>query len=388
MHVRRLYILVTFFVLSTLVFADRSVAVGEEAVLGNDGPVFEGNALTLDAKGYAEEHGIELNEAIRRLQLQEPAGELNAELLAKESATFAGAWIQHSPDFRIIVQFTENGDKTIQPYIENGPLADIAEVRAASVSLIELEAIQDTTWLAVRELDIPVASGINVFENRVELYVVERQRFDDALQRLKINLSDKVEVITVNELGSDVAEIFAGLALTTCTSGFSVKNSSGTKGVTTAAHCSNTQSYGSTNLPFQSAAQGGQYDVQWHTAPGLTVRNLMNDGTYYRLVYGTKPRNSQMINEYVCKFGMTTLAGCGYITNKNYMPPCKDGYCYTSTFIYVHRDGVDLSEPGDSGGPWFSGNTAYGIMKGQNGNDAFYMAIDYISFLGLSVLTN
>lgn len=32
MHVRRLYILVTFFVLSTLVFADRSVAVGEEAV--------------------------------------------------------------------------------------------------------------------------------------------------------------------------------------------------------------------------------------------------------------------------------------------------------------------------------------------------------------------
>ena len=64
MHVRRLYILVTFFVLSTLVFDDRSVAVGEEAVLGNDGPVFEGNALTLDAKGYAEEHGIELNEAI------------------------------------------------------------------------------------------------------------------------------------------------------------------------------------------------------------------------------------------------------------------------------------------------------------------------------------
>lgn len=197
MHVRRLYILVTFFVLSTLVFADRSVAVGEEAVLGNDGPVFERNALTLDAKGYAEEHGIELNEAIRRLQLQEPAGELNAELLAKESATFAGAWIQHSPDFRIIVQFTENGEKTIQPYIENGPLADIVEIRVATVPLVELEAIQEATWVAVRELNIPVASGVNVFENRVELYVVERQQLDAAIRIANIHLSDRVGIVTV-----------------------------------------------------------------------------------------------------------------------------------------------------------------------------------------------
>ena len=388
MHVRRLYILVTFFVLSTLVFADRSVAVGEEAVLGNDGPVFEGNALTLDAKGYAEEHGIELNEAIRRLQLQEPAGELNAKLLAKESATFAGAWIQHSPDFRIIVQFTETGEKTIQPYIENGPLADIVEIRVATVPLVELEAIQEATWVAVRELNIPVASGVNVFENRVELYVVERQQLDAAIRIANIHLSDRVEIVTVNELGVDEVDIYAGLALSSCTSGFSVKNSSGTKGITTAAHCNNSISYNLTNLPFQSAAQGGQYDVQWHTAPGFTVRNLMYDGTYNRLVYSTKPRSSQMLDEYVCKYGKVSLFTCGYIINKNYMPPCSSGYCYTSTFIRVHRDGVDLSSDGDSGGPWFSGNTAYGIHKGGVGDDAYYMAIDYISILGLTVLTN
>lgn len=385
---RRAYFLILVFASITLIFADISVAQGEMGTPENDASVYEGDALLLDAQGYADEHGIDLSEAVHRLQLQEPAGELNAELVANESTTFAGAWIQHAPEFRIIVQFTENGEATIQPYIENGPLADIVEIRTADVPLIELEAIQDATWLAIRGLNIPVASGINVFENRVEFYVVERQRLDDALQRLNINPSDKVEIITVNELGSDTTEIFAGLALIACTSGFSVKNGSGTKGITTAAHCNNTQSYGTTNLPFQSSAQGGQYDVQWHTAPGLTVRNLMYDGTYYRLVYGTKSRSSQMLNEYVCKFGTTTLGGCGYITNKNYMPPCKDGYCYTSTFIYVHRDGVDLSEQGDSGGPWFSGNTAYGIMKGQNGNDAYYMAIDYISILGLSVLTN
>ena len=50
----------------------------------------------------------------------------------------------------------------------------------------------------------------------------------------------------------------------------------------------------------------------------------------------------------------------------------------------------DQSEPGDSGGPWYSGSTAYGIMSGHfPGNfDAIYMAIDYSSALGVSVLTS
>jgi hypothetical protein len=365
---RRAYFLILVFASITLIFANTSVAQGEVGTPENDAPIFEGDALLLDAQGYADEHGLELSEAVRRLQLQEPAGELNAELLAKESATFAGAWIQHSPEFRIIVQFTENGEATLQPYIENGPLAGMVEVRTADVPLIELEAIQDAIWLAIRGLDIPVASGINAFENRVELYVVERQRLDAALRATNIQLSDRVEIVTVNELGEDEIDIFAGLELSTCTSGFSVKNSSGTKGITTAAHCNNVQKYNNTTFPFQGAAQGGQYDVQWHTAPGFTVRNLMYDGTYYRLVYGTKPRNSQMLNEYVCKYGRETYFTCGYIINKNFMPACKDGFCYTSAFIRVHRDGVDLSSDGDSGGPWFAGSTAYGIHKGGVGN--------------------
>lgn len=384
---RQLYVLVMILV-AAVALVSTSTVQSEDNLPYSDAPVYDGNALVLDAQGYADEHGIDLDEAIRRLQLQEPAGELNEQLVANESNTFAGAWIQHSPEFRIIVQFTANGEKTIQPYIENGPLAGIVEIRKAGVPLAELQAIQETTWLTVLRLGVPVASGINVFENRVELYVIERQRFDEALQVSKTNLPDNVEIITVNELGSDVVEIFAGLALSQCTSGFSVQNGSGTKGITTAAHCNNTLSYNGTNLPFQGAAQGGQYDVQWHTAPGFTVRNLAFDGANYRYVYSTKHRNNQVINEYVCKYGKTTLAGCGYITDKSYNPGCINGYCYTSTFIRVHRDGVDLSQPGDSGGPWFSGNTAYGIMKGEIGNDAFYMAINYVTYLGINVLTN
>lgn len=363
--------------------------------LYNDLPIYEGDALALDAQEYAEQYGVDLEEAIDRLRLQEPAGELDAELVAKEADTFAGAWIQHKPEFRIIVQFTHDGEDTIRPYIENAPLADLVEVRTASVTLAELETTQEAAWLAVRGLEIPVASGINVYENHVELYVIERDQFNSALQAEDISLPDNVEVITVTDLGTDEAEIFAGLALSLCTSGFSVKNSSGTKGITTAAHCDSNPiiSYQGTNLPFQAAAEGGQYDVQWRTAPGFTVRNLMNDGTYYRYVYSTKHRNNQMMNEYICKRGKETGFGCGNIINKNHQPACvtkPDGtiICFTSTFIRVHRDGVNLSSGGDSGGPWFSGNTAYGIMRGSLGDDATYMAINYVSYLGLTVLTN
>jgi len=164
-------------------------------------------ALRRDSQEYASHFGVDLDEAVHRLKLQRPAGDLGAELAAKERDTFAGLWIQHTPEFRIIVQFSHDGEETIRAYIENGPLADIVEVRTANVSLAELEAAQAAAGLAIRELGIPVNSGINVFENRVELYVTERARFDAALREANIQLPDYVKVITVGELSTPEADI-------------------------------------------------------------------------------------------------------------------------------------------------------------------------------------
>ena len=53
----------------------------------------------------------------------------------------------------------------------------------------------------------------------------------------------------------------------------------------------------------------------------------------------------------------------------------------------MHNDSVDLAEPGDSGGLWFSGTSAFGIMTGdiEPGNDADYMAINYIDTAGVEL---
>jgi hypothetical protein len=67
--------------------------------------------LAQDAKVYAADQNIDLTEAFRRLRLQPTVGALSAELDIKERDSFAGLWIQHSPQFRIVVQLTSGGEK-------------------------------------------------------------------------------------------------------------------------------------------------------------------------------------------------------------------------------------------------------------------------------------
>ena len=73
------------------------------------------DALAQDAQAYAADYGLDLEEAVRRLALQESIGALNAELAEKERATFAGLWIEHEPEYRVFVCFTQDGASTIQP---------------------------------------------------------------------------------------------------------------------------------------------------------------------------------------------------------------------------------------------------------------------------------
>ena len=348
---------------------------------------YDNTPVAQDAKMYAAEYGIDIASAIYRLELQDLAGDLDAKLYEKEAGTFAGLWIQHTPEFRIIVQFTHDGEKTIQPYIENEPLEDYVDIRTAKVSLAELEVAQTTALLKVRNQGIPIESGINVFENRVELFVIERSRLETLIQETKIQISENVEIVTVDTLSANTVDIYGGLALSSCTSGFSVKHINGVTGIITAAHCPNDLSYNGTNLTFKGSAEGGSYDVQWHAVPGFTVRNLLFDGLSNRYIYSTKHRDNLVVNEWVCKYGKTTGYGCGNIIDKNYLPTTPD-HTWSARFIRVHHEGIDLSEPGDSGGPWFLGNTAYGIMRSQIGDDAIFMAINYIDILDLTVLTN
>lgn len=350
------------------------------------------DAAGQDAESYASQWGITIDEATRRLQLQRAIGTFGAALEENEAGTYAGHWIKHGSgpdDFGMVVRFTSNGNETIQRYaqhVANGPLAGMVELRDADATLEELRQAQETAITAISGQAIPVESGIDVRAGEVKIYVAERGRLDDAIQKGSVNLPEKVDLVTVSAMGTLEADIYGGLPLTECTSGFGVENAVGTRGITTAAHCDNAQAYDGTDLDFEVEERRFRYDIQWHTTPGFTVTNKIRSSSSggTRRITGTVHRTSQSVGDYVCKYGRATHYTCGYIDTKNYRPDPDNIPSPSPDFIRVDNTAGynDLSSGGDSGGPWFNTNDAYGSHIGSpagDSNDAFYMAVNYIS---------
>lgn len=162
------------------------------------GPNIAGNDPGVES--YAKFHNMTLEEAARRTNLQILIGQLDAWLTEYEKATFAGLWIEHSPDFRVVIVFTDRGNETIKRHLPP-ELKDIVEVRGAETSLAELRSIQENTGKDLEKLSIDSQSQVDVFQNRVIFFVVDRERFDTAIRDGGLVLSPKVDVVTVKTLG-------------------------------------------------------------------------------------------------------------------------------------------------------------------------------------------
>ena len=152
-------------------------------------------ALAQDAQMYAVDFGVELPEAIRRLTLQRPIGKLGATLESNEADTLGGFWIQHEPEYRVVVAFTRDGEETIAKYVQDGPLKDIIEVRTVDATLEQLKRSQREAGAIVKGLGFQAASSINVFENRAEIYVRDRSQIEEALQNSGQTLPAHVRII-------------------------------------------------------------------------------------------------------------------------------------------------------------------------------------------------
>lgn len=387
--------------ISVLVIIALSVAWIPTALADDtDAPVSLYEGLTNDedprifGEIYAEHFEVTVDEAMRRFELQGITGELDAEVTNKEAETFAGLWIEHTPEFKVVVLFTRDAEETIKPYLQSYPdLAEIIEVRTAEMSLVELQAVQYAFTDSLMDLGIPTDSEVDVYKNRVKVFMADQVQFDNVILDGKLILPDCVDVITVEELMQPATEIYAGLTLTgapSVTSGFAVINSGGTRGITTAGHCNDSQSYAGYDLPYFYGRCWAYFDVQWHTAPDFTVTNKVkySSNSTFRVI-STKSRSQQSIGAWVAKYGRVTGFTAGLISSKTVRPSHVPSA--TATFIRVDNSAGygDLCEPGDSGAPWFYWGEAWGIMSGyptEDPNDAIYMAIDYVSGIGVSVL--
>ena len=162
-----------------------------------------------------------------------------------------------------------------------------------------------------------------------------------------------------HELGGveNASEHYGGERPETCTSGFTVVDDSGDRGVATAGHCNDSQTDDGDALTFETNHVGADGDFQWHTG----VHDITND--FYsgssnslevnkRTVAGT---GVPTVGQVLCRNGRTSYQDCQNVRREDV---CRSLVCGLAQ-MDEHR-----SAGGDSGGPVFSSRTAYGVHTG------------------------
>jgi hypothetical protein len=174
-----------------------------------------------------------------------------------------------------------------------------------------------------------------------------------------------------------------------CTSGFVVTNGE-INAITTAAHCPDQLNYidedgnSSPILPMVGSWGLGYRDVQINgSADSPRPLFYANRGAgALRTVDTWRSVASTRAGDFVCHYGESSGYSCAPVELTDYAPPGTlcGGPC-SPTWITVR--GPSCMQ-GDSGGPVFSGNVAFGLAKGINRDDGgrclfyYYMSTDYL----------
>lgn len=339
---------------------------------------------------YAKSFNVSPEEAERRSALRKEIGELNAKLEQSEPDSFAGMHLEHTPTFRAIVRFKGDATATLARYTQN----PLFVARAADVSVRDLVQTQSSVYGLLKALNIESTSRVMVSTGRVDFFVADPTAVKQLVATGALKVPSYVTFGQANRLdAARQADALGGRPLTggVCTSGFVVKSST-TRYLMTAGHCGHTgtvMTYNGVALPVvgRNFQPNTSYDYQWHTTPGFTLTNLIDEGLpELRRINYVWPYANMIEDDFICKYGVITDFTCGRILTKYYNLVGHPGY------VLVRSPGSNLSEKGDSGGPWFYDqyNEAWGIHSDdgrEDSNDAVFMPVSYISVSNLSVLT-
>jgi hypothetical protein len=173
-----------------------------------------------------------------------------------------------------------------------------------------------------------------------------------------------------------------------CTTAFVVTNGE-TNAITTAAHCPDQLTYvdrdgSNTVLPMIGSWGAAYRDVQINGSPNSPEPLFYSNrgaGASRRLVSWRNVASTRA-GDFVCHYGESSGYSCATVELTDYAPPGDlcGGPC-SPTWVTVRGPNCVA---GDSGGPVFSGDIAFGIAKGVNRASSgqclfyYYMSTDYL----------
>ncbi len=170
------------------------------------------NSANPDAATYAEDMGVSQEEADRRLAFQDTIGEIQPLLVADLADSFGGLWVEHQPEYRIVIALTQGDESIIKPYIASQAWAGEVEVVSVKYTLERLIADQETAIAAARQIKVPVSAAVDVINNRVEVWVGNPELFLDELTQNGLTLPESV-VVTASLPGDELPDTNQGMVL-------------------------------------------------------------------------------------------------------------------------------------------------------------------------------
>ncbi|WP_408950201.1 S1 family peptidase [Lysobacter sp. Hz 25] len=374
--------------------APAALAVGLLFSLGLNAQPTGGDPI---AVSYAQQFKVPLAEAKRRTAQVPEIALLEQRLQRELPDTFAGLYIEHQPTYRVVVRFTKTPKALLSRYTQD-PLF-VAQLAPRPLEL--LRGAQEELAAQLSQSGVAFESGLDLKTSQVNLFVLDTATASKRLSGL-MAVADYIKLHKVPALMTPTAIVGGSRvdgATLRCTTGFNVVNATRELGVITAGHCENALTYiGSPNvtLAFKSEQNSGSLDLQWNKQSGGTPQVQSNQ---IKLVGG--PQATMEITSVTtsanlplgataCKNGITTNYTCGQVADKNAQAMYNGA---VGTFIRVHNASNQvMNDVGDSGGPVFGTNTAYGIVHGRGGpgtpthNDLYFVPVDHFSALGVSVL--
>ena len=359
-------------------------------------------AVREDAAVYAGQHLVSLAEAVRRLRIQEASVPDTDRIAAEFRDRLAGISIEDSPAYRIVVLLTgaeQVPDRTLHLAGSEVTVAFRTGARATHAQAI---AAMRRHLIDLRS-ELPGARGAGYDQRTGEVVLLVRpedaEKFGVAAIRARAEQVGSVPVrVEINALRESNMAVAGGGLIDganpadgrryRCTSGFVVTD--GTRdAIATAAHCPDDVVYRDLNgaaipLPFESQNGLAYQDVQINLSPERLQPLFYSDRKAGQLRKLSSWRNlaSTRAGDFVCHWGESSGYSCGEVELTDYAPPGTlcGGPC-EPTWVTVQGPGCIA---GDSGGPAFSGTTAFGIAKGINRslsggcNFYYYMSTDYL----------
>jgi hypothetical protein len=358
-------------------------------------------AVAQDAEDYARRHDVTLPDAIRRLRALEDSVAATDRLVVEYRERLAGISIQHRPDFRIIVLLAGDAVVPEQSVRAGGLDVPVAFRSGAPATRRQLLDALEVHQPAIRAA-YPNAQGMGIDQRTGELVLMlkgENIGFDRARRieaevelltavPVRVRLLDRPDSNMAVEGGARVVGVDPADGRTyACTTGFPVTD--GTRdGMITAAHCPDAATYldaDGSRVPLEFVGQWGArtQDVQVHVAGAPIGPFFYADRARRssRPVTAARARTSTRAGDTVCRFGEATGYSCSEVELTDFSPPgalCA-GPCEP---VWVTVTGPNCRN-GDSGGPIFSGTTAFGITKGGSYtsgrcNFYYYMSTDFL----------